>query len=165
MSLKLRLSDLAPKPQTALLYRGTPQSQCSDLSILHKLTTCMNLHLCMILGSSSMSGFVPKPRPVSLYKGTLAFHSAAANLASEKWIFAKLTRPKYFSEVSVSSSQFYYYKKLPKCRTPVLIQRKHFVLLSHVMRKPVFAICKQQRRRSAWASAQSDLRLCCSLPR
>ena len=36
---------------------------------------------------------------------------------------------------------------------------------SHVMRKPVFALCEQQRRRSACASAQSDQRLCCSLPR
>ena len=33
------------------------------------------------------------------------------------------------------------------------------------MRKPVFAICEQQRRRSAHASAQSDQHLCCSLPR
>ena len=31
------------------------------------------------------------------------------------------------------------------------------------MRKPVFALCKQQRRRSACASAQSDWHLCCSL--
>ena len=30
--------------------------------------------------------------------------------------------------------------------------------LSHVMRKPVYAICEQQRRRSACASAQSDQR-------
>ena len=36
---------------------------------------------------------------------------------------------------------------------------------SHVMRKPVFAICEQQKRRSACVSAQSDQRLCCSLPR
>ena len=33
------------------------------------------------------------------------------------------------------------------------------------MRKPVYAVCEQQRRRSACASAQSDQRLCCSLPR
>ena len=37
--------------------------------------------------------------------------------------------------------------------------------LSHVMRKPVYAICEQQRCRSACASAQSDQCLCCSLPR
>ena len=37
--------------------------------------------------------------------------------------------------------------------------------LSHVMRKPVFAICKQQRRRTAWASAQSDQHRCYSLLR
>ena len=37
--------------------------------------------------------------------------------------------------------------------------------LSHVMRKPVLAICGQQRRRSACASAQSDQRLCYSLLR
>ena len=48
--------------------------------------------------------------------------------------------------------------------------RKYFITLtgkyhemSHVMRKPVFAICEQQRRRSACASAQSDQRLCYSL--
>ena len=33
------------------------------------------------------------------------------------------------------------------------------------MRKPVYAICEQQRHRSACASAQSDQSLCCSLPR
>ena len=33
------------------------------------------------------------------------------------------------------------------------------------MRKPVYALCKQQRRRSACASAQSDQCLCCSLYR
>ena len=31
------------------------------------------------------------------------------------------------------------------------------------MRKPVYAICEQQRYRSACASAQSDQHLCCSL--
>ena len=36
--------------------------------------------------------------------------------------------------------------------------------MSHVMRKLVFAICEQQRRRSAFASAQSDQRLYCLLP-
>ena len=36
--------------------------------------------------------------------------------------------------------------------------------MSHVMRKPVYAICEQQRRRSTCASAQSDQCLCCSLP-
>ena len=35
--------------------------------------------------------------------------------------------------------------------------------MSHVMRKPAFAICEPQSRRSACASAQSDQRLCCSL--
>ena len=37
--------------------------------------------------------------------------------------------------------------------------------MSHVMRKPVYAICEQQRHRSAYASVQSDQCLCCSLPR
>ena len=32
--------------------------------------------------------------------------------------------------------------------------------MSHVMRKPVFAICEHQRRRSACASVQSDQCLC-----
>ena len=33
------------------------------------------------------------------------------------------------------------------------------------MRKPVYAICEQQRRSSACSSAQFDQHLCCSLPR
>ena len=37
-------------------------------------------------------------------------------------------------------------------------------LFGPVTRNPVIALCKQQRRRSACASAQSDQRLCCSLP-
>ena len=37
--------------------------------------------------------------------------------------------------------------------------------VSHVIRKSVYAICDQQRRRLACASAQSDQHLCCSLPR
>ena len=37
--------------------------------------------------------------------------------------------------------------------------------LSPIMRKPVFATCEQQRRRSACASTQSDQHLCYSLPR
>ena len=37
--------------------------------------------------------------------------------------------------------------------------------LSHVMRKPVFAICEQQRLRLACASVQSDQHLRCLLPR
>ena len=39
------------------------------------------------------------------------------------------------------------------------------IYLGHVMRKHVYALCEQQRRRSACASAQSDQRLCFSLPR
>ena len=35
-----------------------------------------------------------------------------------------------------------------------------YLHLSHVMRKPFFAICQQQRRRSACACVQSDQRLC-----
>ena len=37
--------------------------------------------------------------------------------------------------------------------------------MGHVMRKPVYAICEQQRCRSACASVQSDQQLCCLLPR
>ena len=40
-----------------------------------------------------------------------------------------------------------------------------YLYMSHIVRKPVLPLCKQQRRRSACASAQSDQRLCCSLPR
>ena len=37
--------------------------------------------------------------------------------------------------------------------------------MRRIMRKPVYAICEQQRRRSDCTSAQSDKHLCCSLPR
>ena len=37
--------------------------------------------------------------------------------------------------------------------------------MNHVMRKPVYDKCEQQRRRSACASVQSDKRLCYSLLR
>ena len=37
--------------------------------------------------------------------------------------------------------------------------------MSQVIRKPVYALCEQQRRRSACAFAQSDQHHCCSLPR
>ena len=33
------------------------------------------------------------------------------------------------------------------------------------MKKPIYAICEQQKRRSDCASAQSDQHLCCSVPR
>ena len=39
------------------------------------------------------------------------------------------------------------------------------VNMSHIMRKPVFAVCEQQRHRSACASVQSDQGLYCSLLR
>ena len=52
-------------------------------------------------------------------------------------------------------------KLLTNCR----IQKvSGYMYFSHAMRKPVFAICEQQRRRSACAFAQSDQRLSCSLP-
>ena len=37
--------------------------------------------------------------------------------------------------------------------------------LGHIMRKPVYAICEQQRRRSACRFTQSDQHLCCSMLR
>ena len=42
-------------------------------------------------------------------------------------------------------------------------EREMVYNMSRAMRKPFFAICEQQRRRSACASAQSDQRLCYSL--
>ena len=42
--------------------------------------------------------------------------------------------------------------------------RPIYLKMGHIMRKPVFVICEQQRRRSACASTQSGQRLCCSLP-
>ena len=41
-----------------------------------------------------------------------------------------------------------------------LLQILSFYYLSHIMRKPVFAVCQQQRCRSACAFRQSDQHLC-----
>ena len=46
-----------------------------------------------------------------------------------------------------------------------LISFMKVTIMGHIMRKPVYAICEQQRCRSACASRQSDQHLCCSLPR
>ena len=62
-------------------------------------------------------------------------------------------------ELVKQSSYSMYMYSLPWIRNIKIIK------LSHVMRKPVFAICEQQRRRSACASSQSDQRLCYSLLR
>ena len=43
---------------------------------------------------------------------------------------------------------------------PVSSEKIHDLEMSHVMRKPVYAICEQQRQRSACAD---DQHLCCSL--
>ena len=42
--------------------------------------------------------------------------------------------------------------------------RPIYLKMSDIMRKPVFVIREQQKRRSACASTQSDQRLCCLLP-
>ena len=51
------------------------------------------------------------------------------------------------------------------CRNKMFTLFYHTLYMSHVMRKAVFAICEQQRPRSACTSAQSDQVLCFSLPR
>ena len=57
------------------------------------------------------------------------------------------------------------YKYLRPKKTLLFFQ-SHLITInnmSHIVRKPVYTICKQQRRRSACASAQSDQHLCCLL--
>ena len=70
------------------------------------------------------------------------------------------------------------YTSLERVATELYLQNKDVFLTYHnvpwtlhvrkevslVMRIPVFALCEQQRRRSACASMQSDQHLCCSLP-
>ena len=51
---------------------------------------------------------------------------------------------------------------LRKSSSPV---STHVLYLNHVMRKPVLAICEQQKCRPACASAQSDQHFCCLLLR
>ena len=48
---------------------------------------------------------------------------------------------------------------------PIFTRLINDLHMCHVMRKPDYGIFKQQKRRSAYASAQSDQHLCCSLPR
>ena len=42
--------------------------------------------------------------------------------------------------------------------------RHIYLKMGHIMRKPAFVICEQQRDISACASTQSDQRICCLLP-
>ena len=72
---------------------------------------------------------------------------------------------------NTTTNGFFYpwflYSRKATLITRFIIYIMAFVLsdMSHVMIKPVFAICEQQRRRSACASAQPDQRLCYSLLR
>ena len=50
-----------------------------------------------------------------------------------------------------------YIEKIAICSVEIYLKVLH---VSHFVRKLVFAICEQQMRRSACASAQSDRRLC-----
>ena len=52
-----------------------------------------------------------------------------------------------------------------KCKYKIMKQSTCENKVRHVVRKPVYAICEQQRRRSACTFAQTDQHLCCSLPR
>ena len=63
-----------------------------------------------------------------------------------------------YSHYSVLFLFFIRYRLLSVCKMPISY-------LNHVMRKPVYGICEQQRHRSACASAQSDQHLFCLLPR
>ena len=59
---------------------------------------------------------------------------------------------------------FSYHQITHICSTGSLALASFTKYTSHVMRKPVYAECKQQRRRSTCTSMQSDQHLCCSLP-
>ena len=64
----------------------------------------------------------------------------------------------------VSDTEYFLKCCLPFNLIQVLNYASNDTYMGHVMRIPVFAICEQQRRRSAWASAQSDQHLFYSLP-
>ena len=66
-------------------------------------------------------------------------------------------------ENNLSFRIYIYHTRIGRAKKALCVCIKHEV--SHVMRIPVLAICEQQRRRSACASAQSDQHLCCSLLR
>ena len=46
----------------------------------------------------------------------------------------------------------------------IIYKYSQYIHMSHIMRKPVYAICEQQRRRSTCTFAQSDQRLCWHIP-
>ena len=56
-------------------------------------------------------------------------------------------------------------RPLPKNINQRALPSEISLQMSHILRKPVYAMCEQQRRRSVCASTQSNQRLCCSLPR
>ena len=74
-----------------------------------------------------------------------------------------------WSQIVFYGRKLRFMASLMHCRKTKFLTKKTTIYipkwqLCHVMRKPVYAICEQQRRRSACPSTQSDQRLCFSLP-
>ena len=115
----------------------------------------------------------PQPPKQMLTLSRVTRKSILINIVlSDQWSFKRKCRAMVkWGQISIISlsqalASFRTEKALARLREwTSLPERSLFVYeLSHVMRKPVFAICEQQRCRSACASAQSDQHLCCSLP-
>ena len=56
---------------------------------------------------------------------------------------------------------FNFYNSSSQLKVSGVFRSCDILYMSQAMRKPVYAICEQQRRRSVCASAQSDQHLCC----
>ena len=94
-----------------------------------------------------------------------------SNVSKRCWQNGKQCRPRS-SDSSCRRSLIWVYSDCPDLSVYMLrtISEVHVAVfyardMSRVLRKPVYAICEQQRHRSACKSAQSDLRLCYSLLR
>ena len=75
-----------------------------------------------------------------------------SSLWSESTLFAQTQDLRVWHLLNVHVSIYSYIKSV--------LGSSNNYQMSHVLRKPVFAICEQQRRRSACASAHSDQQLC-----
>ena len=97
-----------------------------------------------------------------IYKDLYQLFSVVTNGICPKLIY-RLCRIiiKYWSkEVRKGFYIFDILDQVLRCKSMDTSVFDEFHYLSHIMRRSVYAICKQQKRRSACASAQSDQRLC-----
>ena len=122
---------------------------------------CSNFH-----HNAATGEFLPEPKQhftaQSLSYSPFSHPDMTEMLLKERWNPYSSIHPSYHHSNFVEWLFFFFFRDI--ICTP-FVTSVCPTNLSHVMRKPAYVKCEQERCRSACASAQSDQRLYCSLPR